>query len=252
MGTGERSGDSLDVDVTERVDAAHEGDDIAIVVPDPEHPTHKRGTREAVIAGVAVVVLVALGAWLIGQGTKDRKVITQNAAPTPAAQQPVATNNAGAQPTNAPTASTPKRSTPANNATSKVASAPARNNGGANNAGVPPQQTPQPPSGPKTSPLSALVWTGSHSVDVPANTTKTITITVSNPTDGTVMLPHQLSCPSTWKLTDSPVCAQVTQQVAPHAHLTTTLTIDATGAAAGTYSLYETVGGVFAVTAVVS
>ncbi len=253
MGTGERSGDALDVDVTERVEAAHDGDDIAVVVSDPEHPTHTHGARVAVIAGIAAVVLATIGAWVISQGVKDPKVITQHAAATPAAQQPAVAGAVGAQPTNAPTASTTQGSTPVSNPTSKVTSAPARNNGGSNNAVAPPAQPPaQQPSGPKTSPVSALVWTGKHSVDVPLNGTTTITITVSNPTDGTVTLPHQLSCPSTWILTDAPVCAEVTQQIAPHASLTTKLTIDATGATAGTYSLYEKPGGVFAVTAVVS
>lgn len=245
VGTGERSGDSLDVDVTERVDTTQAGDDIAIVIPDPEHPTHKHGVRVAIIAGVAVVVLIAIGAWVIGQGTKDKKVITQNAAPTPPAQQPVPSDVVGNQPTSAPNVSSPNASTPPS--VTRTTNAPTRNNGGTNTPVVPPQQ----PTGPKTSPLSALVWSGSKSISVHSGDTKTITISVTNPTGGTVSLPNPLSCPSAWKLTDSPVCAQMVQQIAPGAHLTTTVTIDATGATAGK-SYSTSVGGAYTITVTVN
>jgi hypothetical protein len=66
-------------------------------------------------------------------------------------------------------------------------------------------------------------------------TTKTITVSAHNPTDGTITLPMPLSCTPT--LDNSGVCEALAQLLGPGQTASATYTIDARTIAPGTYKL---------------
>jgi hypothetical protein len=250
VGTGERSGDSLDV--TERVGTAHEGDDI-VVVPheDDQHPTHNRGVRIAIIAlvsGVAIALIAAVIA-IAANNNSSSNVSTQhpNDVAPPPAQQPAPSDAVDVRPST-PRVSAPDVSLPI--VSPKPTTLPSQSHPGGNVATPPQQQPPQPPQGPKTSPVSALQWTGTNALTMHPGDTQTINISVKNPSDGTVSLPQQLSCPGTWvlKQNDGPVCTENTQQLSPGASASTKLKIEAVDP--GTYSF--AVGGAYKITVTVN
>jgi hypothetical protein len=63
-----------------------------------------------------------------------------------------------------------------------------------------------------------------------------VSVSAHNPTEGTVTLPHPLSCAP--RLQHDEVCTEVAQLVAPGATARATYTIDATDVPAGGYTLY--------------
>jgi hypothetical protein len=70
---------------------------------------------------------------------------------------------------------------------------------------------------------------------VTSGATKTLSVTAHNPTDGTVTLPHPLSC--TPRLDHGEVCPEMVQLISAGQSASAQYTIDARGVAAGRYTL---------------
>jgi hypothetical protein len=82
---------------------------------------------------------------------------------------------------------------------------------------------------------SVLTWTAPRSFALPAGTIKMLPITAHNPTDGTVTLPHPLSCAP--RLDHGEMCPEMVQLIAGGQSASATYTIEASGMAKGHYTL---------------
>jgi hypothetical protein len=222
------------------------GDDIVVIPETPDMPP--RGPHRAFIAGGLVVALLLIAGSVFALAARDdsadERVATQADAsddtPQPPAvdETPVA-SNAPAKP------STPKASAPAA-AQPEPKDSPQTGSAGPGQGSrqdeatphlpvIPNPQSSTPAPQPKTSPLSAVVWTAPDSLTLAQGTKKSITVTAQNPTDGTITLPWPLSCAP--QLDGGGVCPAVAQLLAPGTSASATYVIDATGIAAGNYTL---------------
>ncbi|MGO9876072.1 MAG: hypothetical protein ACLPVY_20045 [Acidimicrobiia bacterium] len=100
---------------------------------------------------------------------------------------------------------------------------------------------PPPVTTPPVEPASVLEWSATPSeLSVRAGAQMSVTVTVANPTNGTVTLGTPLSCEPTMRgprgaVIGAFVCAQITQVIQPHARIAQRYTIHATdtGATSG-------------------
>lgn len=134
---------------------------------------------------------------------------------------------------------------------------------------TPPASTPPPTEAPTTSPptsillpavtvtlppppppfgADALTWTAPHVLVIASGGTATLSVRAHNPTDRIVSLSHPLAC--TPRLDHGELCAGLAQLIPAGGSASATYTIDATGVAAGKYTL--TIEGVLTVPVTVS
>jgi hypothetical protein len=222
-----------------------DGDDI-VVEPHgtgPEHP--RRRTRELIVG--AAVALLAVGAVAIAIAARHdsggNTHVSTSAPGRPPAPSPSETKpNAATK----PTATRPAQVTkPTSNAVAPVVpiAPPATPAAPQTPVSVAPQTAPPapPPTTPPNEPPSVLKWTASPAtLSIKSGAHAVLTITVVNPTNGNVNLPHPLSCPPELKPQHGApiggfVCAEMVQVMAPHSQLVQHYTIYATdtGAADG-------------------
>jgi hypothetical protein len=239
---GER--DAQVVDLTR--ETAVDGDDITVITHESA-PDPNRRRRIVLLAFVGVVLLAGLIAALVALRHDDStSVSTDPVASTPSLpastiatakkDRAVAAAAATKKATTATPTSAAKVATPPPTIAPAVAPPAAT---GSNPGAIPPSQpathATTPPTVPKTSPLSALVWTAPANVSMQSGTQVHVTVSVRNPTDGTVTLPHPLSC--TPRLQHDEVCPEMAQLVGPHQIAGTIYVLDATGVAPGVYRL---------------
>jgi hypothetical protein len=237
--TDERGNGTLE---TGRLVAA-DGDDIVVL-----HDVHPRrpGRRDVLIGVATVVLLIVAGGIaivLVNRGSNAAKVRTTSSSvvTTP----PVARSKP--KPKVAAKPAVPVR-TPSPTAAVIVPAAPATSPPiavGNSNIAPPPTVAPAPTTlaPPKQYGPSALTWTAPRSMTIVAGTTAVLSVAAHNGTDGTVTLPHPLSC--TPRLDHGEICAQVVQVLASRASAGAQYTIDAHDVVAGHYSL--TIEGVLRV-----
>jgi len=221
-----------DLDLSAPDLVAPDGDDI-VVIPDAPAST-SRGRRRAILAGAIVLVLVAAGITIAAVNRDDGRTTSLSSvakrAPSPTTQpSPKRVVKAPAKKPAKPVVKPPV-STPKSVATQTLPSF--------GEPAGPPPVTPTPPTAPPTTPSyppSMLTWqttpgaltikTGGHAV---------VSVTVTNPTDGTVTLGQPLSCPPVLQPNNGGpavaggVCAQMAQVMSPHQTLTQQYTIYAT------------------------
>ena len=213
-----------DVDLTAPVDEHADGDDIE-VLPDSPRST-ARGRMRAVLVAAIVVVLAAAGIAIAasrhhGGATRVSTASRVGATTTPPAHKHPAvkktpkpriiaapTTAAGVTPS-APLAVVPASPPPVTPATDPVTTVP-----------VEPASVLQWQS----TPGALTMKTGGHA---------TFSVTVTNPTDGTVTLGTPLSCPAVLQTHHGDavagvMCEQMAQVMAPHQTLTQQYTIYAT------------------------
>jgi hypothetical protein len=238
---GERDGQVVDL----TRETAADGDDITVITHESALDPNRR-RRVALLAVVGVVLLAGLIAAFVALRDDDStSVSTGPVASTPSL--PASTIATAKNGRAAPAAATKKATTATPTSAAKVATPtptiapavapPAAT--GSNPGAIPPSQpathATTPPTVPKTSPLSALVWTAPANVSMQSGTQVHVTVSVRNPTDGTVTLPHPLSC--TPRLQHDEVCPEMAQRVGPHQIAGTIYVLDATGVAPGVYRL---------------
>jgi hypothetical protein len=239
-----------------------DGDDIVV---EPSHPVshvHRR-TRElavAIVVGVLIVIGVAVAIATRGGSGSNTHVTSSAPVHPPAASLPVKKAGVATKP-RATSATAPAHVsvppaiivppiTPTAPAGSVVPPVTAH----APVSVVQPTTPPTTPTqtAPPAEPPSVLRWTTSPSaISIKAGGSAFLTVTVVNPTAGTVTLGHPMSCPPTLETANGTpiggaVCEAMAQVMAPHsqvvAHYTiyATDTADASGAplAPGEYSAY--------------
>lgn len=240
--TDERGGpfDTTRVDVSrvdaERVDdtriMAPDGDDI-VVLPDTDRSSDGPSRRRSIIAGAAIVAfLVVVAIIAIGARRSDTPHVQTS---TPAARPP--TPIVAKLP---PTTVGHKHSVPASTvAVTTVPQTSPRTTPDTAQHVVPPDTVPAPApttvASPKQYGASALTWSGARSLTIASGAAAALAVTAHNGTDGTVTLPHPLSC--TPRLDHGEMCAQVVQSIDSGQSASATYTIDASGIAAGHYTL---------------
>jgi hypothetical protein len=103
----------------------------------------------------------------------------------------------------------------------------------------PPVAPTEPPvTAPPSYPPSALQWAATPAaLTIKSGGHRVLTVHVTNPTDGTVTLPHPLSCAPTLRgpkghMIGFGVCEEMAQVMSPHDQLTQRYTIYATDTAA--------------------
>jgi hypothetical protein len=234
--TDERDGSPLE---TTRLDSA-DGDDI-VVIPDPDSGRRPRRGVLIWIAAVSAVLLAGVVAGVVFRGQAHHTTVrttSPTVVPTPPA--------VGTKP--APTSATsPRVTTPTTNALALPFKPPPVKTG----AQVTPSvvtalpQAPAPPTAapPKNYGPSVLTWSAPHSMTVLAGSTAILAVAAHNHSDGTVTLPHPLSCAP--RLDHGEICPEVVQVLAPGTSAGAQYTIDAHGTAPGHYTL--TIEGVLAV-----
>jgi len=80
-----------------------------------------------------------------------------------------------------------------------------------------------------------LTWSAPASMTIASGKTASLSVTAHNGSDGTVTLPHPLSC--TPRLDHGEFCAEVVQLIGAGQSASAQYTIDARGIAAGNYTL---------------
>ena len=206
--------------VAEPVTQEHfDGDDI-VVVPDTA-PVRRRRSRALVIG--AVVVLLAAGIGTAVAATRDDGKSTVHTV-TPRQPTPAQASPPPRTPPKKPVAHKPPASIAPHTPVSSpppVAVAP------------PPPVAPTPVTAPPSYPPSALQWTATPAaLTIKSGGRATLTVHVTNPTDGTVTLPHPLSCGPTLRgpkghVIGFGVCEEMAQVMSPHDALTQRYTISA-------------------------
>ena len=230
------------------LDDQHEpldGDDI-VVEPHgaPEHP--RRRHRELIVGIVALAVIaagvgIALAARHSSGGnthvTSSAPVRPPTGHPADGKSTPVNRQHVKTKPTTPATATHVKiaPTTPAVVPTGTPVSAQSPGSVGnpaATSATTPP--TAPPATMPPSEPPSVLTWNAAPStLSLQAGAHAVLTITVVNPTAGTVTLPHPISCPPALTPLHGPalggmVCAEMAQIMAPHSKIVQHYTIYAT------------------------
>jgi hypothetical protein len=216
--------------VAEPVTQEHfDGDDIVVV---PDAAPHRRRRFRALVIGAVVVVLaasvgIAIAATRDDGNTSVRTVTPRRPTPAPASPPP-------RTPPKRPVVHKPRASVAPH---TPVSSPPAV-------AVAPPPPPPavaptEPPAtAPPSYPPSVLQWNATPAaLTIKSGGHALLTVHVTNPTDGTVTLPHPLSCAPTLRgpkghVIGSGVCAEMAQLMAPHDRLTQRYTIYATDTAA--------------------
>jgi len=216
-----------------------EGDDI-VVVPDLSPP--RRRSRVLLVSTIVVVLVTAGIAIAVASTRDDNSSAVRSAAPprSPATQLHPSARRA-TKPKRAPKR-TPIRTPP---------TAVAQLRGSTPVAASPPPPPPvaptQPPvTAPPSYPPSALQWSATPAaLTIKSGGHASFTVHVTNPTNGTVMLPHPLSCAPTLRgpkghTIGFAVCEEMAQVMAPHDALTQryviTASSDGTALAPGTYT----------------
>lgn len=215
-------------------DARLDGDDIVIEPAAPSSPG--RRSRTAVVAGVILALVVGGIALGLALANRDDGGATnlRSVAPAKPSAAPATPNNV-AKP---PNIVKPKPVTAAPSVPVNVAPPVVEPNAPVASPTIAPPPPPPPvePTPPVASP-SDLRWTSTPaSITVKGGGHKTFTVTVTNPTDGTVTLPHPLSCAPVLRGPKGVafgfgVCVEMAQVMAPHEVLTQTYTIYATDTA---------------------
>jgi hypothetical protein len=221
------------VDTTRISPVVADGDDITVVTASGPPRSSSDRTRLRIIAGaVAAVVLLVVGIAMASRNSSSPPVVkttspttTRIAAKAPTPRVPINVTVPVGPPT--PIASV---------APTTLTSPPA-------SVVVPPVTQPsvtQPPvvttvPAPKQYGPSVLTWTAPASLTIPAGKTIALSVTAHNPSNGTVTLPHPLSC--TPRLDHGEMCAQAVQLISAGQSASATYTIDATGTTPGHYTL---------------
>jgi hypothetical protein len=99
----------------------------------------------------------------------------------------------------------------------------------------PPVVTPTTRPAPKPYGTSVLTWNAPRRLTIGSGQTAALSVTARNPTDGSVALPHPLSC--TPRLDHGETCAQVVQIIPAGGSASAGYTIDAHGVRPGSYQL---------------
>ncbi len=238
--TDERDGSTVETARLEarRRDAAA-GDDIVVLSSaDPRRP----GRRDLVIGLVTVALLIVAGlvtVVLVIRNSQNEKVRTTSptvaTAPVGIGTGPRPTTVAHRTPTtstHAPATGAVVVPTVGPNVTSGIVVAPMDSG---------PAPTVPPTTGsPTTAPAkqygaSALTWSAPHSMTVLAESTAILAVAAHNHTDGTVTLPHPLTCAP--RLDHDEICPAVVQVLTHGTSAGAQYTIDAHGIAPGHYSL---------------
>jgi hypothetical protein len=220
-----------------------DGDDI-VVLPDSDPP---RSSRRNLVIGIVVVMVIAgvIAVLIANAANQNNTPAVRTSTPsasvvsTPAVvSSPKIIGKAKSTvpvhapaPTGAVTVPTvPLTAKPATLGTAPAVTAPQ----------TVPTATVAPP---KQYGVSALTWSGPRSMTILAGKTVVLAVAAHNHTDGTVTLPHPLSC--TPRLDHGEICAAVVQ-ILPHGTSAgAQYTIDARGVAPGHYTL--TIEGVLTV-----
>jgi hypothetical protein len=209
-----------------------DGDDIDIIPGAP--PTTSRGRMRAVVVGAIVVVL---GAAAITVGVMNRNgTDSSQLSAISGRKQPAAAPPTHKRVVTKPTAKTPVK--PRVSVPTKVVGTTPSNAETPTSNGVPavtPTTLSTPPPTIASYPPQMLMWqTMPNALTVKAGGHATISVTVTNPTDGTVTLGHPLSCAPVvtpengGSAIASGVCVEMAQIMAPHQVLTQQYTIYAT------------------------
>lgn len=229
-----------EIDLTEPVVGPADGDDIE-VLPDPERPSSRRRMRAfLVVAIVAVLAAAAITAVALSNqnsGTKRLSIVPANKSrlSTPlhkvSPRKPIhPKTHVTTHPHTAVSAPAPTVGVAPTTAVAAVTTPPT----------VAPTTAP-PTTAPPSEPSSVLTWHSSPAtLTLKGGAHETFTVTVTNPTAGTVTLGTPLSCaPALYTkhgtAVSSGVCEQMAQMMSPHQTLTQQYTIYATdtGSASG-------------------
>ena len=214
-----------------------DGDGI-VVEPETRTPDHPRRRTRAVIVGAVVAALVVAGVAiaLANRDTGASSLRSVSAVKPPAAHP--TPNKINPNPARIVTPAPPKivHPKPANvtppivTPTAPVATPTAA-------TPPPPPVTAPPVITPAVEPTSVLQWHATPaSISVTGGGHKTFTVTVTNPTAGTVTLPQPLSCAPVLRGPKGVafgfgVCVEMTQSMTPHQQLAHTYTVWATDSA---------------------
>jgi hypothetical protein len=206
-----------------------DGDDIVVIPSGPDDPRRRSRKRiMLILAGVAALLLVVGAIALIARNDDSSPTVVAEPATT-IATLPVVAPKVSVTSVPGTTAAIVAPTVPL---TSVPVFVPPR-------AVVPPPTSPPPPATtvapPKQYGASALTWNAPGSMTVASGKTATLAVTGHNPTNGTVTLPHPLSC--TPRLDHSEVCPEMVQYVGPGQSASAQYTIDAHGIAPGQYPL---------------
>jgi hypothetical protein len=239
--TDERDGGSIDptriVTTHRAAEGEADGDDIA-VIPDGPDESGGRSRRRVLFLGAALLAAVALVAGVIALSARDDGSKTPAAVRTtsPSPKVPVAEKIAPTTVVHKKPRVVAPTTVPATAPPATVATTP-RNQvvPPASVATPPPVITPTTPAPPKQYGTSVLTWNAPGRLTVASGHAATFSVTAHNPTDGTVTLPHPLSC--TPRLDHGEMCSQVVQIIAAGGSASAGYTIDAHGVAAGSYQL---------------
>ncbi|HTD49650.1 MAG TPA: hypothetical protein VK771_03565, partial [Acidimicrobiia bacterium] len=239
-------GSADDPVVLDRADR-FDGDDIVV---EPAAP-HARSRRVRLAAGAVVAAAVLVAGITAAVATRDQTHSARSSVrtvtppyPRPAhATPPAAAHKRDTRPVR-PLAPAPITKTPVVYGGTPASSVAHQN--------APPSGGTTPPSvaTPPVEPTSVLEWSAAPStLSVKGGAQMGVTVTVVNPTNGTVTLGTPLSCPPTVRgprgaIIGGTLCAQITQTLAPHSRLTQRYTLYATDTgiangkalAAGTYT----------------
>ena len=101
---------------------------------------------------------------------------------------------------------------------------------------------------PKQYGASVLTWDAPHSLSIASGNSKALSVTAHNPSDGTVTLPHPLSCAP--RLDHGEICPEMVQLLSSGQSASAQYTISAKGIAPGSYTL--SIEGVLTVRVTVS
>lgn len=216
------------------------GDGI-VVIPAVDAPEGPRRARVLLVGGgiVAILVLaagIAVAARGAGSTTRLRTTSPSILPSKPLVSKHVAkTRPKPTVPRDKPAATvavTMPTSPPRTALTAPPASVAAPATPRLSVSGTAPPTTAAPPKqyGP-----AALTWSAPRSFELAAGTSKLLAITAHNPTDGTVTLPHPLSCAP--RLDHGEMCPEMVQLVGAGQAASANYTIDASGVAKGHYTL---------------
>jgi len=234
-----------------------EGDDIVVEPNRPASHSHRRARALTVAIVIGVLIAIGVAIAIATRGNVGGNTHVTSSAPVhpPAANPSVKNSRSASKPKAAHTAPAhvhkPKNvitPPPVVTPTSGVAPPLVSPSTPVSAAPTTPATTP-PPTLPPAEPPSVLRWTTLPSaISMKAGASVFLTVTVVNPTAGTVTLGHPMSCPPALQpVHGAPiggaVCAQLAQIMAPHSQVVAHYTIyatdtgDASGAplAAGQY-----------------
>jgi hypothetical protein len=226
---------------------AAEGDDIVVIPADSGDPLGP--SRRGIVAAAGIVaILVIVGAIALVARHSSPSTRLQTAPQSTVAQIPVVAKGPKLTPVK------PKTGPPIAVATVEQTVAPTTAARVVVPASVAAQTTPPTPAPTTTPPPpkqygpSVLTWDQPHQLTIRAGYTKVLPVTAHNPTDGTVNLPHPLSCAP--RLDHSEMCPEMVQPMGPGQSASAQYTIDARGVAKGNYTL--SIEGVLTVRVTVS